>query len=117
MEVEDLFRKAHETAKIKGWWGSEEEMRKRNPLECIALIHTELSEAVEEFRKGSPPFVTPVNDDNIKPEGWLVELADAVIRIGDFVESEGLTNMFVEALKAKMDFNQLRPFRHGGKKY
>jgi hypothetical protein len=50
-----------------------------------------------------------------KPEGELVELADAVIRIADYCESKGWD--LEKALQLKMNYNDTRPFRHGGKKY
>jgi len=53
-----LFKSAYDrcadqinkTAISKGWWDSE-----RNDGEVIALIHSELSEALEGMRKGNPP--------------------------------------------------------------
>jgi hypothetical protein len=48
-----------------------------------------------------------------KPEGEAVELADAVIRIGDYFAMRGWD---LEAVvKLKMNYNATRPHRHGGK--
>lgn len=76
----------------------------------IALIHSELSEALEADRHGNPP------DDKI-PEfsGMEAELADAILRIMDFSVHRNLR--VGQALIAKLKYNATRPPMHGGKKY
>lgn len=91
----------HATAKEKGWWEKE-----RNDGEVIALMHSELSEALEALRHGNPP------DDKV-PEftGVEAELADCIIRIMDMVPGRGWR--VAEALIAKMEYNKGRPYKHG----
>lgn len=96
----------HKTATEKGWW------EKPRPVpECLCLIHSEISEALEEYRKGYAAVT--YNGEGNKPEGMPVELADAVIRIMDLCEY--LSIDLAAAIKAKMAYNETRPYRHGGK--
>lgn len=76
----------------------------------IALIHSELSEALEAVRKNIGA------DDHISEFlGVEAELADAVIRILHFAEQNQLR--LAEAVLAKMEYNDARPFKHGGKAF
>lgn len=67
----------------------------------LALVHTEVSEAVEGFR----------NNDK---ENFIEELADVIIRVLDC--SGGLGMDIDSALKAKLEKNKTRGYRHGGKR-
>ena len=107
MHIKDLVKESHETAREKGWWDVV-----KSPLEIHALIHSEISEAVEEARKDTKPLY--YNND-LKPEGEAVELADAIIRIADYF---GYRNWDLEKiLEIKMHYNKSRSYRHGNKKY
>jgi NTP pyrophosphatase (non-canonical NTP hydrolase) len=127
MEISELVTQAYENAVLHGW--HEED---RTFGELIALCHSELSEALEEYRNGNGvnEEYTQCKMDNIKanggggcgvcatcmankPEGIPSELADVVIRIADMC---GKYNIDLQrAIVMKMKYNQSRPFRHGNK--
>lgn len=125
--ISEWVKEAHENALVHGWWL---DISNPNVLEKISLIHSELSEAVEAVRNCQPPIfqnlsnhydisaITPECDewsDESKPEGVVVELADAVIRIFDLC---GAMKWDLEkALELKHKYNKTRPYRHGGKRY
>ena len=107
-EIAEFAERVHQTALEKGW---HEEGRSFGDL--IALGHSELSEALEEFRAGCP--LTQIYfDDKGKPCGIPIELADLVIRVFDMAEKYGIN--IAEALEMKSTYNESRPHRHGGKR-
>lgn len=93
-------KEVHDLAIEKGWW---EEDRKIPELLC--LIHSEISEALEGYRKDIPKD---------KKGNVGEELADAVIRIWDLSEHFGIN--IIEEVNKKHEYNKTRPYRHGGKK-
>ena len=91
----------HATAKEKGFWDSE-----RNVPEMLALIHSEISEALEALRSGNP-----LDRDVPEFTNFEVELADAIVRIMDM--SKGLNLDVAGALEAKIKFNRTRERLNG----
>lgn len=109
--IVSLCRAAHATARANGWYDGE--LSKRSPAELIALMHSELSEALEEFRDGHAP--NDVRYVNGKPEGPGVELADVVLRIADMAGFMGID--LAGAIAIKHQYNTTRSYRHGGKRF
>jgi NTP pyrophosphatase (non-canonical NTP hydrolase) len=124
LTIREMQEEAFENSKAHGF---------HEPLpsfgDLIALIHSELSEALEEYRMGRPNLYFEVSQGGInylsqepvvgavnasKPEGIGPELADAVIRLGDMAGILGID--LEEMVKIKMAYNKTRPYRHGGKK-
>ena len=96
--VKKFVEDSHRIAREKGWW-----VGKRNDGELIALMHSELSEALEAMRARA------------RKEEIAEELADCCIRIFDFCGARNID--LQKAIREKMKKNALRPYRHGNKKF
>ena len=87
MNLSELQKEAHAVAVAHGWWDHE-----RTFGDLIALVHSELSEALEAYREHPhplPPYdrsFTLEKLPNGKPVGVASELADVVIRVADMAE-------------------------------
>lgn len=109
-DFKDLFRslqkEIHTTARDHGFWTGLEGVFG----EKIALIHSEISEALEVGRSLDPSKL-----DEHCPEfpNLAIELADAIIRIMDLAEMHHLD--LAGAIIAKTEYNKSRPFKHGKK--
>lgn len=103
--LESLLQCCHLAARDAGWW-HDLKTGEPKPLDGdmvpakLCLIHSEISEAMEGHRKG-------LSDDKLPHRPMIeVELADAIIRIGDLA---GALNLDVAgALFEKMAFNAER---------
>ncbi len=94
--INDLIEECHHIAKEKGWWDE-----KRNDAELIALMHSELSEALESMRNHG------------RKEDVAEELADCCIRIFDYCGARQID--LEKVLRKKIAYNKTRPYRHGKK--
>lgn len=104
LNLNDFAKEVHRVAVEHGWYDGQET---RSTDEIIALIHSEWSEALEEYRAGRPMLWhecmnchEPCMEDGCgdwydgecalgelakKPEGIMIELIDGCIRILDFI--------------------------------
>ena len=117
-----LFNMMEEVAEVNranGWYDSD-----RRFGEDIALLHSEVSEALEEFRDNRNfPYVeneqgecVPVYNADYgdrKPLGMPSELADVLVRLLDTCARWGVD--IAAEFDAKMAYNRTRGYRHGNK--
>lgn len=113
-----LERDIHQNAVDHGFWEGPENA---NIPTKLMLIVSELGEALEEFRADRMDLWREqfrdedgVLHDHAKPEGFGIELADALIRILDLAAYLGLD--MGALVELKMDYNAGRPHMHGGRR-
>lgn len=126
--INELAKEIHEINVKNGFYDDE-----KNIGEMLALIHSEVSEALEADRKGyycvrgipANPIMGEVTlystDDHWKEKfqyqvknSFEDELADIMIRVMDLAAYKGID--LDNHIKAKMRYNSTRPYKHG-KKY
>ncbi len=123
-DMERLIEDVHKNAVAHGWWDKPPSFP-----EILALCHSELSEALEEYRNGNPPLYGTCaggskscehyyncdrhEPEGCKPEGAAVELADCILRIFDYCAYAQIDIMGI--LQVKHEYNKYRPYKHGGK--
>jgi NTP pyrophosphatase (non-canonical NTP hydrolase) len=111
VDINKLRDTCHILAKANNWWD-----KPRNVGECLCLIHSEISEAMEGYRKNA-------KDEHLPQRNSMeIELADALIRIFDL--AGGLNLSLGEAFAEKLCYNQTRDdhkianrMAPGGKKF
>lgn len=133
MEIKELQKEIHQNNVAKGFW---EDKETKNVPELLMLCVSELSEALEAYRKGRMNRLRVFNQDlgyarvTIEDftEGnenlpWLKnrfeteikdtfedEIADTVIRLLDL--SEGLGIDLETHIRLKLQYNKTRPYKH-----
>lgn len=94
-----------------GWYDSE-----RSFGDCIALLHSEVSEAYEAYRVNGVDDMTDTSSERAvpKPEGVGSEFADIFIRLLDTSRRHNVD--LLAEVRRKNAFNRTRGYRHGGKR-
>lgn len=121
----EMQRRVYEWAESKGW---EPDPQRTFGDEC-ALLHSEVSEALEAYRmwgledrykiSEAEEIITAAELEQRevpeipKPEGVASEFADVLIRLLHYCEAHEI-DLGAEFEK-KMAYNETRAFRHGGK--
>jgi|SRR6185312_10022530 len=128
MTITELVERAHAMSRAKGWYDGE--AANKNIGEMLALIHSEVSEALEDWRNGNMELKflrccdlaryghrdgCPGKETGVgKPVGFPSEIADIAIRVGDLCGFLGID--LEKAVSEKMAYNATRPYRHGNKR-
>lgn len=90
MEINEIAKKQFDWVERMGW-------HNKTVLESLALIASEVGEAVNECRNGAPS------------EEFALELADIILRVADLAHWEGVD--LAAAIAAKMAINEARGTR------
>jgi len=107
MNISELVERAGSNADAKGFHDVD-----RSFGDVCALIHSEVTEAFEEYRNRGLVDYEYYREDG-KLEGVPSELADIVIRVADACWEYGID--LDKVLEEKMEYNEGRTHMHGGK--
>ncbi len=87
MNLNQIGKEQWDWVESKGW-------HNKTDLECLALITSEVGEAIQECRGNKPTDKLPL------------ELADIILRVCDFAHMKGID--LDAAITQKMAYNQIR---------
>lgn len=115
-----MRNKFFENALNKGFWDKQVDINTGEVVpalveetipQALALIHSEVSEALEAFREYE---MVEETEGNGKPIGFPSELADIVIRVYDLAGALGIN--LDACIERKHAYNLTRPHKHGGRR-
>ena len=121
MTIDQVAQECYERAEANGWHHDFADISDLGFVRewignKLMLVVSELTEAQDELRNGHSVDGVYYGEDG-KPEGFPVEMADALIRIFDLLGVLGLTATVSDRIQEKLDFNDSRGVRHGGKAF
>jgi len=106
--ITELAERIHGDNVLKGFYDDDpEDYKYFKPYVGmkLALVHSEVSEALEAFRKDA-------KDDHLPEiDGVAVEIADAAIRLLDLAAYLGYDIGTI--IEKKLEYNRNRPYKHG----
>lgn len=122
MDLNQLRDEIYDSALKKGLWDEEQSFG-----DVISLCHAELSEAIEERKKGYGRLYFDCKQHRENrctrdvicsdcecgmPNGWAVELADCLILILSYCGHKDIN--IKQIVEMKMRYNENRPYKHRG---
>lgn len=108
--VKDLQQQARRINIDNGWGAPDHKFggHVNHDIIRLALVGTEVAEAIEVLRKGGGP------SEHIEGcAAFEEELADIVIRVMDIAEDRSID--LGDVIQRKLEYNRQRGYRHGGK--
>jgi NTP pyrophosphatase (non-canonical NTP hydrolase) len=120
MSLNELRDRVHALAVAKGWYEGRDVTDPNVLGSMLALVHSEVSEALEDVRNGDMKMRVegggdwyPADVGRNKPVGLPSELANVIIRVLDMCGAMGID--IEQAVNVKHAYNETRSHRHGGK--
>ena len=105
--INNLAARINVWAETKGF-----DMQVMQPSRTLLLIISEVIEAFEEYRDNKPFTQIYYRDEEPeKPEGFPIEIADAIIRLLDLAAAFEID--IAKSIDVKMRYNEVRPHKHG----